>query len=321
MEAAENVIAMKPAKRKTEKPDSTEKSYREANAGEIEPAKTYREAPVSTDIDQYELESSLFVDLLATENGKKAAISVIKSDSGRRTVVNAITTNGLDKTKAIAGITAVMRQYQSGEIIRMRQMCEEAAATTNGYLSRDFLERYIAPMLVDLGIIIKAGERSAYWQVHHLIGKKTNLIDHCKRLFELTPAQRELKQLADELYTEQQKLNTLNKREMTMQQQKAAYMRITTQQQQLSELAVQNPTQATLLDKAKANPGATLMLGTLIAGVLVAALSGAPTPVNDAPIPALSAAMQSPAPTPDTAAVAALETAQIRQQMQMEAAQ
>lgn len=316
MEAVENVITLKPTKRKTETPDSIEKSYREANAGEIEPAKTYREALEIPFHDQYELEPALFVDILADENGKKSAINLIKSDSGRHTVVNAITTNGLDKAKAVAGITALMQQYHSGEIIRIRQLCEAAAATTSGNLSRDYLERSVVPILVELGIIIRPGERSAYWQPHNLIGRPPSLIDFFKSLFELTPAQRELTQLADQLYAEQQKLNALNKREMTMQQQKAAYMRITTQSQQLAEMAVQNPTQATLWDKVRTNPGATLMLATLAAGVLMAAMGNTPTTVSDAPMPTVSAAMQPPAPTPDTAAVAALETAQIRQQME-----
>lgn len=323
MEALENVITLKPAKKRGEKPDSTEKSHREANAGAIEPAKTYREAPTSAETEHYELESALFVDLLANENGKKAALSVIKSDTGRRAIVTAITTNGLDKTKAVAGITALMRQYQSGEVIRMRQLCDDAAATTSGTLSRDFLERSIVPMLVELGVIIRAGERSAYWQPHHLIGKKANLLDHCKRLFELTPAQRELKQIADQLYAEQKKLNALTQREMTLQQQKAAYMRITTQSTQLTEMAAQHPAApAGIVQTAKAHPGATLMIATLVAGVFMAALGNAPQTINDAPLPALTAAMQTPEPTPDTAAVAALETAQIQQQMQqMENAQ
>lgn len=313
MEAVENVVTLKPTNRKTGKSDSTEKSYREANAAEIDTVKSPRETLSSPVSDQYELESTLFVDLFANEKGKKAAISVIKSDGGRRTIVTAITTNGLDKTKAISGITAVMRQYQSGEVIRMRQMCEDAAASTNGYLSRDFIERSVVPMLVDLGIIIRSGERSAYWQAHHLIGKKTNLIDQCKRLFELTPAQRELKQLADQLYAEQQKLNALNKREITMQQQKQAYMRIATQSQQLAELAAQNPIHPTLWDKAKANPGATMILGTLIAGVMMTAINTSP-PI-DTPMPTVSAAMQNPSPQPDTAAVSAIETAKINQKM------
>lgn len=313
MEAVENVITLKPAKRKTEKPDSIEKSYREANAPENGLLETYRTAEKLSESDNCELDNCLFVDLLADEKGRKSAIALIKSDQGRSIVVNAVTTNGLDKSKVVMGLTAVMRQYHSGHIVRIRALCEEIATEET---PRKFLESSIIPMLVEIGIIIRPGERSAYWQPHNLMGKTPSLIDLCKRLFELTPAQRELKQLADQLYAEQQKLNALSKREMTMQQQKAAYMRITTQSQQLAEMAVQNPTQATLWDKARANPGATLMLATLAAGVLMAALGSAPSTVSDAPMPTVSAAMQPPAPTPDTAAVAALETAQIRQQME-----
>lgn len=311
MECENNIILLKAKAGQAETPYSPGKTYRTPNAPENGLPETYRTAEKLLVSDNYELENSLFVDLLADEKGRKAAIAVIKSAQGRKIIVNTITTSGLDKAKVVIGLTLALRQYHSGQVVRIRALCEEIATEET---PRKFLEVSIIPMLIEIGIIIRSGERSAYWQPHNLIGRTPGLIATAKRLFELTPAQRELKQIADQTHAEQQKLAALKKREMMMEQQKQTYMRMTTQSQQLAELAGQHPTHSTLWGKAIANPGAMLMLGTLAAGVIMAAIGSAP--VNDAPMPTLSAAMQAPAPTPDTAAVAAMETAQIRQQME-----
>ena len=310
MNTTDNVITIKQVKCKAETTEIPGKSYRTLSAPEKTASETYRTPEKTPEDDQFQLDQSLFSDINANKKGISNAVNLIKSEHGRNVVVNAITTNGLDKSKVIAGLTAVLKAYQSGQIVRIRALCEDIA-TDNA--PRKFLESSIIPMLVELNIIIRDGERSAYWQPHNLIGKTPGLVDRITRLLELTPAQRELKELADQLYAEQKKLNALRQREMTMQQQKQAYMRITTQQQQLAELAAQNPMQATLLDKAKANPGATLILATLIAGVMTAAINTSPP--TDTPMPTVSAAMQSPTPQPDTAAVSAIETAKINQQM------
>jgi hypothetical protein len=315
MEASENVIMLKTPSKRVETPDSTGKTYRTANGQENATPETLISAQNLATITGDEFTDSLFIDLLADEKGRKLAIERIKADNGRRLVVNAITTNALDKPKAIAGLKAILNQYHSGQIIRMRNMCDTAA---DEEMSGKWLERYIVPIFVDLQIIIRNGERSAYWQPHNLLGSNPTLLDRAKQLFELTPVQQEIKQLADQAYADQQKLHALKKREATLEQQKQAYMRITTQQQQLTELSAQHPTQQTIWDKAKANPSATLIIGTLAAGMLLVAFNGAPRP-DDTPMPALTAAMQpTPAvlPTPDTAMVKALETQQIRQQME-----
>lgn len=314
MEHENNIILLKTENRNQETADFAGKTYRGANADEIDSAKTYRESEKVSESDTQELESSLFVDLLADENGRKSAIAIIKSDSGRRTVVNAISSNGLDKAKAIIGLNAVLHQYHSGEIIRMRAMCETAAASvSSASLSRDFLERSIVPMLVELGIIIRSGERTAYWQPHDLIGQPPTIRRRIRKLFELTPEQQELKRLADEAYAEQQKLKALETREAYMLQQKQAYARLSAHQQQLDGLAAKHQPQKTLMDKAKANPGAILLIGSLAVFGITGLIAGKRT--DDTPMPTVNAAMQAPAPQPDAGAVQAWETEQIRQQM------
>lgn len=312
MEATSNVILIKTPSGKTETPDSTGKTYRTATAPTKTPAENLAHSGIFTNPDDLELEQSIYDDILADEKGRKAALLLIKGQKARALIVHTIKANGLDKTKVVAGIVVVLKQYRSGEAITLRNLCESAATDTT---PRRFLEERIIPIFTDLGIICRLGERSSHWQTWNKIGRNPTLLERAKLLLELTPEQVELKQLADQAYAEQRKLNALKQREQTMEQQKQAYMRITTQQQQLAELAGQHPTQATLWDKAKANPAATLIVSTLAAGVLLAAFTGK-QPTDDAPMPTVSAAMQPVLPTPDTAAVAALETAQIRAQMQ-----
>ena len=311
MSSKTNVIGLKTGKGKAETPDFEQKPYRTPTAQENEGADSSPHVTNEAEKACAELDACLFVDIYADEKGRKAAMELIKSDAGRKAVTTAISTQGLDKAKVVQGIIAVMGQYHSGQIIRVRDMCE--AAKTDA-VPRRFLEESILPMLVNVGIIIKDGSRSTYWQPAHLIGKTPTILGRAKAVLELTPEQKACRDAANLAHAEQQKLKALLKMEDGMKQRKAAYARIAAHQQQLAEMSAANPVKPSLLDKAKANPGATLLIGAIAAGMLVAMMAGQ-QPVNDAPMPAVEAAMQSPTVQPDAGAVAEFETEQVRKQM------
>ena len=311
MSSKTNVIGLKTGKGKAETPDFEQKPYRTPTAQENEGADSSTHVTNEAEKACAELDACLFVDIYADEKGKKAAIELIKSASGRKVITDAISTQGLDKAKVVQGLIAVMGQYHSGHIIRVRDMCE--AAKTDA-VPRRFLEESILPMLVSVGIIVKDGSRSTYWQPAHLIGKTPTMLGRAKAVLELTPEQKACRDAADKAHAEQQKLKALLKLEDGMKQQKAAYARIAAHQQQLAEMAAANPVKPGLLDKAKANPGATLLIGAIAASMLVAMMAGQ-QPVNDAPMPAVQAAMQAPTVQPDAGAVAEFETEQVRKQM------
>lgn len=311
MSSKTNVIDLQAAKDKPVAGDFEQKTYGTAkgqqNAG-IDSSRNFTDEAEKACL---ELDACLFVDIYADEKGRKYAMDLIKSDAGRKAVTTAISTQGLDQAKVVQGIIAVLGQYHSGQMVKLREMCDTAAT---GDLSGKWLERYIVPMLTDIGVLVRDGTRSTYWQPAHLIGKTPTMLGRARAAFELTPEQKACRDAANLAHAEQQKLKALLRMENQMKEQKAAYARMAAHQQHLAELAAASPAKPGMLDKAKANPGATLLIGAVAAGLLVAMMAGQ-QPVNDAPIPVVEAAMQAPTVQPDAGAVAVFETEQVRKQM------
>ncbi|MEB4590526.1 hypothetical protein VSS37_06005 [Candidatus Thiothrix sp. Deng01] len=313
MEHENNIIELNRKNRTPETAVLGEKTYRTPTApenGGLDCSCTFTH---DEELDNTELDYSLFVDLLADEKGRKAAMEVIKSPDGRRYIVNAILTKGLEKAKTVAGINRVMRQYHSGHVIKMRAMCEAAATEET---PRRFLEENIVPMLEGIGVIGRNGERSAYWQPWDKLEHKTTIKERVMKAIQREPHQLEAIAAANSAYSAIKKLKQLQRENAALERQKQEYARMTANKQRLSDMAAQHPEQQTLWGKVSQNPGALLLIGAMGAGLLVSAVGG--QHANDKPMPTVQAAMQADMPQPDAGAVAAWETEQVRKQMEQE---
>jgi hypothetical protein len=234
-------------------------------------------APESLDGMQKELLEALDNDELLSAKGKKAIVRLIKSDESRATIRHTIKSSGLDKHQYIAALQSVLMHYSTSQQVIARAACEEAGGK--------WAERHVMPLLVELGIIVRVGDRSAHWQAWDKIGCTTTLLDKCKAALELTPAQRAAAAASDALYAERKKLETITKQEATMKQQAAALARIAAERDKLATLAAANPTNPTMWDKAKQHPAAVALVAVLLAGLV---FSKSKT-IDDTPLPAFQA--------------------------------
>lgn len=229
-------------------------------------------------------------DEILNQKGTNAIVKLIKGDAARATVRHAIVSTGSDKGRFVEGLKAVLAQYKSGASISVRTLCDDAAIEGS---SGKTLERNIIPLLVELGIIIKVGERSYHWQAAELIGNKPGLLDALKASLANTPEKLAVKAAADRAYAEKRKLAADTKRETYALRRKEAAIRTQAAIQQADELAAANPTPASWLDSVKANPLPVAFVLLLAVGIV----SSMTTPNQVQPSPLLSA-MPSPNGSP-----------------------
>ena len=229
-------------------------------------------------------------DEILNQKGTSAIVKLIKGDAARATIRHAIVSTGSDKVRFVEGLKAVLAHYNSGASISVRPLCDDAAIDGS---SGKTLERNIIPLLVELGVIIKAGERSYHWQAAHLIGHKPSLLDTVLSSFAATPEKLAVKAASERAYAEKCKLAADTKRETYALRRKEAAIRTQAAIQQADELAAANPTPASWLDSVKANP-----LPVAFVLLMVVGIAASMTTPNQAQPSPLLAAMPSPNGSP-----------------------
>ncbi|MEN9503960.1 MAG: hypothetical protein RI964_3245 [Pseudomonadota bacterium] len=223
---------------------------------------------------QTELLNALSKDEMLNKKGLSAIAKLIKSDDARATIRHAIKSSNSDKGQYVEGMKNILSQYSTSAAISMRSLCDEAA--TND-MSGKSIERNIIPLLIELNIIVKTGERSSHWQAWDKIGCKPGLLDTVLSSFAVTPEKLAAKAEAEKAYAEKLKLDAAKKTEALTLRRKEALMRTVNINKESDILAASLPTQpATLSDKIKANPAAALLGGLLVVGVIASVLTAEP---------------------------------------------
>jgi hypothetical protein len=153
-------------------------------------------------------------------------------------------------------------------------LCEQASTEK---VSRKFLEEKAIPLLAELGVIVRTGERSSYWQAYDKIGHKPGLLDTVLSSFAATPEKLAAKAESERAYAEKCKLDTARKAEAFAQRRKEALMRTVNAAQEADKLTASLPVQpATIGDKIKANPAAAVLIALIAVGIGAAVMTSEP---------------------------------------------
>lgn len=231
---------------------------------------------------QSELLEALSKDEMLNKKGLSAIAKLIKTDDARATIRHAIKSSNSDKAQFVEGMKRILCQYNTSAAISMRSLCDEAATSD---MSGKSIERNIIPLLIELGIIIRTGERSSYWQAYDKIGHKPGLLDTVLSSFAATPEKLAAKAESERAYAEKCKLDTARKAEAFAQRRKESAARAMNYTKEADTLAASLPAQpATLGDKVKANPAAALLAGLLAVGVIASVLTAEQQPHLNAPL-------------------------------------
>lgn len=231
---------------------------------------------------QSELLEVLSKDELLNKKGLSAIARLIKSDESRSVIRHAIKSSGGDKVQYVEGLKVLLSEYNTSAGIATRKLCDSVSTDK---LSRTFLEERIIPLLVELSIIVKTGEKSYHWQAYDKIGRKPGLLDTVLSSFAPTPEKLAAKAESERAYAEKCKLDTARKTEAFAQRRKESAARAMNYTKEADTLAASLPAQpATIGDKIKANPAAALLAGLLAVGVIASVLTAEPQPQLNAPL-------------------------------------
>lgn len=187
---------------------------------------------------------SLDKDELLNQKGISAIVSLIKRDDSRAAIRHAIKSTNGDKLQYAEGIKALVALYDNSAAISVRGLCEQAATDK---APRRFLEEKIIPLLVDLGVIIRAGERSNHWQAFDKIGTKAGLLENLKSMLEVTPEKLALRAAQDKAVDESRLLAIAKKQAAIANNRKATVLQAVNAAQEAERIAATLP---------KGNPGA-----------------------------------------------------------------
>ena len=204
-------------------------------------------------------------DEILNQKGTSAIVKLIKGDTARATIRHAIKSTGSDKAQFVEGLKGIISQYNSSAAISVRDTCRLAAATTNA--PQRMIEEKILPLLIELGVICKTGEKSYHWQAWDKIGATPGLLDALKSSFEVTPAKAALRAAQDAAHDEALKLRVTQKQAAIANKRKATALQAVNASQEAERIAASLPTnEGGAAGWAKQNP--TLIIVALLAGIV-----------------------------------------------------
>lgn len=215
--------------------------------------------------------------------GRAAIAKLITADATVRLIEASADKLGVEPLTVGRGLALAMNLYRTGSPIKAVEL--GAAITPEGLPSK-FGYEHIIPLLVELGIIVKTGERSSYWQAYDKVGQKPGLLAAVLSCFAASPERQAAEAEAERAYAEKRKLETARKTEAFAQRRKEALMRTVNANQEADKLTASLPGQPeTISDKVKANPAAAVLIALLAVGVGAAVMTSEPqqqalTPLN-----------------------------------------
>ncbi|MBO0613697.1 hypothetical protein [Thiothrix fructosivorans] len=214
--------------------------------------------------------------------GRAAIAKLLTSDNAIRLIESTADKLGIEPITVGRGLALAMCQYRTGSQINVTDLGN--AINPDGVGVR-FGRETIIPLAIELGFIVKTGERSTAWAAYDKIGHKPGLLDGIKSAFTATPEKLAAKAESERAYAEKCKLDTARKAEAFAQRRKEALMRTVNAAQEAEKLATSLPGQPeTIGDKIKANPAAAVLIGFLAVGIGAAVMTSEPQQQALAPL-------------------------------------
>ena len=245
---------------------------------------------------------------IRNEKGRDAITKLIMQPESIRLMADAIKATNGERKQYTTGIMALIKHYDCGAAVSLREVSVIAATDT---LTANFLQTRVIPILVDLGIILKLGEKSYRWQVAEKIGCKAGILDLCKSWLELTPEKQALRQQQASAADEERLLRLSQKQAAIAQRRKQAVMQAANNAAEAERIAATLPgdnTEPGISGWVKTNPILTASMALVVFVVVGGNLSGSNIPGNAGTVPIEIAAFGQQQPvttlptTPTTAA-------------------
>lgn len=209
------------------------------------------------------------------KKGRAAIAKLLTSDAAIRLMESTADKLGIEPITVGRGLALAMRQYRTGSQINVTDLGN--AINLEGVGVR-FGRETIIPLAIELGFIIKTGERSTAWAAYDKIGgHKPGLLDTVLSSFAATPEKLAAKAESERAYAEKLKLETAKKAEAFAQRRKESAARAMNYTKEADTLAASLPGQPeTIVDKVKANPLAAALVGFLVVGMGAAVMTSEP---------------------------------------------
>ena len=206
--------------------------------------------------------------------GRAAIAKLLTTDVAIRLIESTADKLGIEPIIVGRGLALAMVRYRTGATIKGVEL---GAQITPAGMPSKFGYEQIIPLLVELGIIVKTGERASYWQAYDKIGHKPGLLDTVIASLAPTPEKLAAKAESERAYAEKLKLETAKKAEAFAQRRKESAARAMNYTKEADKLAASLPGQPeTIGDKVKANPAAAALIALLAVGIGAAVMTSEP---------------------------------------------
>jgi hypothetical protein len=214
---------------------------------------------------------------LRNQKGRESIHSLIIKVHAVKLISDTVKAHNGDREQYVSGLLALVNHYDCGASIVIRTLCENA---TTDELKTHFLEKKLIPLMVELGIILRLGERSYQWQIAEKIGTKPTLLAYLKPVLDIESTQALRKQQAIAA-NEVRLLELARKQSLLAQKRKQITMQALNAAQEAERLAASLPTTPkTSLDWAKSNAMPLVIMALLGAVVIGGILQPTGTPAN-----------------------------------------
>ena len=208
------------------------------------------------------------------KKGRAAIAKLLTSDTAIRLMESTADKLGVEPLTVGRGLALAMCQYRTSAAIKGVEL---GAQITPEGMPGKFGYEHIIPLCIELGFIVKTGERSTAWAAFDKIGHKPGLLDRTVSSFAATPEKLAAKAESERAFAEKCKLETAKKAEAFAQRRKEALMRTVNATKEADKLTASLPGQPeTIGDKIKANPAAAALIALLVVGVGAAVMTSEP---------------------------------------------
>ncbi|WP_020396675.1 hypothetical protein [Thiolinea disciformis] len=220
---------------------------------------------------------------LRNKKGIEAAHKLFMSEIGLRHIADAVKANQGNRDQYISGLLNLTQQYDSGAACSVRAICQAAAIEG---LSTNLLETKIAPILVELGIIVRHSEKSSQWQAYDRIGKhESQWLKTAKALLEVSDERLELRRQQAKAADEARLLDIAKKQLALAQQRKQLAMNAAHAAAEAERITATLPEDHSPSTWMKSNLMPLVIMG-LFGAVMISGLSqGTGTPGNSPSTP------------------------------------
>lgn len=214
---------------------------------------------------------------LRNQKGREAIHALLIKDYAVKRLSDHVKANNGDREQYVSGLLALINHYDCGAPIALREVC---TLTATPDFSANLLQTKLIPLMVDLGIILRLGERSYQWQIAEKIGTKPTLLEYFKPVLDIESTQALRKQQAIAA-NEVRLLDLAKKQALIAQKRKQATMQALNAAQEAERLAASLPvTPKTSLDWAKSNAMPLVIMVLFGAVVIGGFMQSTGTPAN-----------------------------------------